>query len=262
MSAVKKILAACRLSMLVLCLAGVGIAADWPYIQTLGPFVCRADFPLQDIGPFLDELSQLQNELAQTLDIPRSRETIQIYIFHDRQTYDRYLKIHFPNMPFRRAVYIKGHGPGMVFAFRSPQFEIDLRHECTHALLHSALKNVPLWLDEGLAVYFELPVQRRAADNPRLGDIRWNVWLGKVPNLKNLEKCTEITQLGKAEYRDCWAWVCFMLNGSDEARNELLRYLRDRQTQNPPNLLSDRLQSRIPDLQNNFAKFFKTWKNK
>ena len=35
------------------------------------------------------------------------------------------------------------------------QFEADLRHECTHALLHAALPYVPLWLDEGLASLYE-----------------------------------------------------------------------------------------------------------
>ena len=143
--------------MIVLIAVLGGTAADWPDTRTAGPFVCRADFPLQDIEPLLNELSQLQIDLVQALGISPAKEIIQVYLFHDRQTYDRYLKQHFPNVPFRRAVYIKDGGQGRVFAFRSPQFEIDLRHECTHALLHASLKNVPLWLDEGLAGYFELP---------------------------------------------------------------------------------------------------------
>jgi hypothetical protein len=260
---VKKTFAICRLPfMLVLGLVGSGIAADWPDTRTAGPFICRADFPLQGIGPFLDELSQLQNDLVHALDIPQAKEAIQVYLFHDRQTYDRYLKQHFPNVPFRRAVYIKGHGPGRVFAFRSPQFEIDLRHECTHALLHASLKNIPLWLDEGLAGYFELPAEKRASGNPHLSDVRWNVWLGTVPNIENLEKCTELTQMGKAEYRDCWAWVCFMLHGPSEAHEELVHYLHDLQSQTPPDLLSDRLKRRIPEMQKSFANYFKIWKTK
>ena len=39
----------------------------------------------------------------------------------------------------------------------------DLRHELTHALLHGVLKDVPLWLDEGLAGFFELPPDARRA---------------------------------------------------------------------------------------------------
>ncbi len=101
-----------------------------------------------------------------------------------------------------------------MFAYRSAQFEIDLRHECTHALLHASLTTIPLWLDEGLAGYFELPTDQRITSSPYLSSVRWNAWLGIVPGIENLEKCSEIAKMGKAEYRDSWAWVYFMLNGS------------------------------------------------
>ena len=48
-----------------------------------------------------------------------------------------------------------------VYAYRHPELPIDLRHECTHALLHANLPMVPLWLDEGLAEYFEMPEAER-----------------------------------------------------------------------------------------------------
>ncbi len=217
---------------------------------------------MHGIQPLLTELAQLQIDLVHSLGIPPAKEDIQVYLFHNRETYDRYLKQLFPNVPFRRAVYIKDGGPGRVFAFYSPQFEIDLRHECTHALLHASLKNVPLWLDEGLAGYFELPANQRTFGNPHLGEVRWNAWLGMVPSIESLEKCTDISKMGKAEYRDCWAWVCFMLNGPAEAHEELVNYLQDLQTQNQPDTLSNRLKNRIPELHKSYVTHFKTWKNK
>jgi hypothetical protein len=54
----------------------------------------------------------------------------------------------------------------MVFAYRGEDFETDLRHECTHALLNAALPVVPLWLDEGLAEYFEVLPQSAIARKP------------------------------------------------------------------------------------------------
>jgi len=68
--------------------------------------------------------------------------------------------------------------------------------------------------------------------------------------------------MGKAEYRDCWAWVCYMLHGPPEAREELINYLHDLQSQNPPDLLSDRLKRRIPELRKSFTRYFKNWKTK
>jgi hypothetical protein len=265
------------------------VAADWPDTETAGSFVCRADFPLREVEPLINELSQLQSDLVHALGVAPARETIQVYLFHDRQAYERYLKQYFPSVPFRRAVYIKDKGQGRVFAFRSPQFDIDLRHECTHALLHASLKNIPLWLDEGLAGYFELPAAQRAFGNPHLNSIRWNVLLGIVPSIENLENCTDISKMGKAEYCNSWAWVCFMLNGPPEARDELINYLHELQNEygtkgdspifadhafgtvpakigtvpeSPPDLLSNRLKHRLPDLHQSFIMFFKTWKSK
>lgn len=258
----QKTVVPCRLSlMLILSICGSGIAADWPDARTFGPFVCRADFSLEGFEPFFDELSQLQKDIVLAIDNPPPQEAIEVYLFHDQQTYDSYLKRYYPNVPFRRAIYIKGNGPGRVFAYRSSQFEIDLRHECTHALLHASMKNIPLWLDEGLAGYFELPADQRASNNPHLSSIRWNVWLGIIPRIENLEKVTEVSKMGKAEYRDCWAWICFMLHGPAEAHEELTLYLHDLQKKNPPNLLSERLKRRIPSLQHHFSTYFRKWKN-
>ena len=47
--------------------------------------------------------------------------------------------------------------PGWTRGKTDLRVRTDLRHELTHALLHGVLQDVPLWLDEGLAVYFELP---------------------------------------------------------------------------------------------------------
>jgi hypothetical protein len=247
--------------MITVAAGSAAIAADWPDMRVVGPFVCRADFSLQGSGPLLNELAQLQNDLVRALGIAPAREAIELYLLHDRATYEGYLKQHYPNVPFRRAIYIKADsGPGRVFAYRSEQFEVDLRHECTHALLHASLKTIPLWLDEGLAGYFELAPEQRAFNNPHLGSVRWNVWLGIIPPMENLEKCTEIAKMGKAEYRDSWAWVHFMLHGPAEANDELVHFLHDLNSQNPTDPLSRRLDSRIPALQQNFATHFKRWK--
>jgi hypothetical protein len=251
------------LSVLAMAVPLGGIAADWPDARRAGPFVCRADFAMQGVEPLLDELTQLQVDLTRELGVPPAKDEIQVYLFHDRETYDRYLKQQFPNVPFRRAVYIKENGLGRVFAFRSPQFEVDLRHECTHALLHASLNTVPLWLDEGLAGYFELPSGRRATGNPHLRDIRWNAWLGIVPSMESLEKCVDVSKMAKAEYRNSWAWVSFMINGPAEAHEELVSYLQDLQGQQPsPDPLSARLKSRIPDLNQGFVSHFRAGKSK
>jgi hypothetical protein len=148
----------------------------------------------------------------------------------------------------------------MVFAYWSRELEVDLRHECTHALLHAVLPMVPLWLDEGIAEYFEVAPDQRAFDNPHLAGVRWLATLGMGMRLENLEKKTDLQQMGGSEYRDAWAWVHFMLHGPYLAHDELVRYLADIRNRTPPGLLSDRLRRRMPDLERRFFAHFKSWK--
>ena len=88
---------------------------------------------------------------------------MQVYLFEDRDAYERFMQSRYPNLPRRRAFFVaqpRGVGGGddlLVYTFWGERIRQDLRHELTHALLHSVLKDVPLWLDEGLAEYFELP---------------------------------------------------------------------------------------------------------
>jgi hypothetical protein len=194
-------------------LGGVCSSAEWADTRVIGPFVCHADFPLAEMGGLFTDLAQLQNDLMRVLEIPPARERIEVYLFHDQPSYREYVGRYLPQVPYRRALYVKLHGPGMVFAYRSREFDVDLRHECTHALLHAVLPIVPLWLDEGLAEYFEVPPAQRAYDNPHLSAVRWAVRFGMPPKLESLEKKSELSDMGKAEYRGAWAWVHFMIHG-------------------------------------------------
>lgn len=235
-------------------------AARWVDGRVCGPFVVRAEFPLSGLHGLLRELSQLQNDLQQSLSIPPAREPIEVYLFRDKRSYTRFLQQHLPDVPYRRALYIKKRGPGKVLACWSRELATDLRHECTHALLHAVLPMVPLWLDEGLAEFFEVPREKRAFDNPYLRGLQWNVKLGMVPRLESLEKKGDLSEMGRAEYRDSWAWVHFMLLGPKPARDELAGYLADIRASTPPGLLSRRLQQRLPATRRYFAAHFKSWK--
>lgn len=236
-------------------------AEVWPDLRVAGPFVCRADFPLESVEGLLGELAQLQEDLIRRLRIPAADQWIEVYLFHDQATYRSYVRQQFPELPYRRALYVKRDGPGMVLAYLSRESDVDLRHECTHALLHAVLPMVPLWLDEGLAEYFELPPSRRAAKNPYLPSIRWRARFAVVPRLDELEKKDTIEEMGNAEYRDSWGWVHFMLHGPPEAGDELQRFLADVRAHSPPGLLSQRLEQRMPRVQQLFGAHFRSWGN-
>jgi hypothetical protein len=235
-------------------------ANRWPDERTAGPFVCHADFSLKPYETLLSELMQLQDDVTRELGIPANRETIHVYLFAKPATYKKYLAHYFPQAPTRRALFVKERGPGMVFAYRSDELAIDIRHEGTHALLHAVLPMVPLWLDEGLAEYFEVPPEDRAYGNPHLAEIRRTLWLKGTPRLEQLEQLQRLEEMGSAQYRDAWAWVHFMLHGPPEAREELTGTLRSIAALSPPGNLSERLRRRMPDLEQRFTTHFYNWK--
>ncbi len=230
----------------------------WPDERQAGPFLCHADFPLAPQQTLLEELSQLQNDLRVKLGAPPPREKMHFFLFNTRETYQDYMKTHFPRVPYRRALFIKGRGPGMVFAYQGADFETDVRHECTHALLHVWLPQVPLWLDEGLAEYFEAPRDKRARQNSHLPTVEAAVSISQLPRLEELELLDNLDAMGRDEYRDAWAWVHFMLHGPREAQEELTRYLQDLQQGTEPGRLSHRLRRRIPDLNRRLAEHFRS----
>lgn len=238
-----------------------GLAQTWTDVREAKPFLCRADFPMQGLESLLAELASLQNDLATQLGIRPPAEPIELYLFRDEASYRRYLHRYLPDTPYRRALFCKWDGPGKVLAHCGPNFQIDIRHECTHALLHATLPVVPLWLDEGLAVYFEAPPEQRLYGHPHLENTKWNAWFGRVLALDRLEQEGDFSKPdGKAYYRDSWAWVHFMLNGPPEARDELVRFLADLQASNPPGLLSERLAGRLPNVKTQFSQHFKYWR--
>ena len=120
-----------------------------------------------------------------------------------------------------------------------------MRHECTHGLLHSVLPMVPLWLDEGLAEYFEVPEDQRSFGNPHLRWTRLDARMNHVPPLVQLEAKRDLSQMSSTDYRHAWAWTHFMLHGPPEARQELVDFLADIARNNPPGLLSDRLEKTL-----------------
>jgi hypothetical protein len=229
----------------------------WPDEQRAGPFLCHADFPLAEQKPLLAELAVVEDDLRKTLGTPAVSEPIHLFLFQSKQSYQGYMQQYFPRVPYRRALYIKARGPGMVFAFRGDEFAVDVRHETTHALLHAWLRDVPLWLDEGLAEYFEVPHDQRAGHNPHLATTRALIGTGEHPRLEELEELLSIDNMGRDEYRDAWAWVHFMLHGPTEANEELLSYLGELKEGIPAEPLSRRLRRRLPDLNRRVVDHFR-----
>jgi len=104
----------------------------------------------------------------------------------------------------------------------------DLRHEVAHGYLHAVMPGLPLWVDEGLAEYFEVPRGLDGLNQPHVAllsdSIEKDHW---KPNLKRLETLTDAAQMDQRDYAESWAWVYFMLHSPPDRREILTSYLAD-----------------------------------
>lgn len=235
---------------------------DWLDSCEVEPFSCRANFSMKRIEPFLRQLPGLQNDLVKHLGISPAEEKIDLLLFRNEWTYRSYLRRNFPNIHYKRALYCKSQGQGTVLVQWSDNVTTDVRHECTHALLHANLPMVPLWLDEGLATYYELPAGKRAFDNPYAKKLKLPLLLSDGTKLEQLEKLAGYDKMDGDDYRDCWAWVHFMLHGSEVAHAELVQFLREIESGNHPGLMSKRLAQRLSRLNVRCANHHRSWKRR
>jgi hypothetical protein len=235
-------------------------APAWIDRRESGPFQCAAAFPLAPLASTFDELSQLEHELQRTLGLPPARARVEVYLLADEASHRALLEKLYPRVPYRRALYVQRDRQAAVYAFQHPELAIDLRHECTHALLHANLPTVPLWLDEGLAEYFEMPEAQRAFDHPHLPELRWNLRLGMFQTIESLELADDLSDMGGVEYRFSWAWVHFMLHGPVAAHRALVQFLADIRRGSPPGRLSARLHKALPAADQRMIQHFQQWR--
>lgn len=245
-------------------LASRAAATDqaWIDARQIGPFTIQATFPLAEYEPLFQELPALQRELTRILGVPAARKPIYVYLFSDAEQFKKYKDRHFPKVPYRPALFISDGGTPSVYTYRKPDLGVDLRHECTHALLHSVLPAVPLWLDEGLAKYFEVPASQRGFEHPYFDDLKWkwSLRLGMIRTIESLEERKDLTELDAADYRYSWAWVHFMLHGSPPAHQTLVNYLGRYEGSAPAPKLSATIAEAVPNSSQQMIQHFKHWR--
>lgn len=205
----------------------------------LDQLVIHSDSTLEKQDRMLDDLRALRETVKATLAVDLPDEPIDVYLFENEQRFDLFLSKHFPDFPTRRAFFVQRDNSLAVYAHRGDRVAEDLRHEVTHGYLHSAYRGIPLWLDEGLAEYFETPRGDAGLNRPHVTLLTslaaQNAW---QPDLARLERFESVAQMKQADYAESWAWVHMLLE-TIPARRELLQgYLRNLRHGSAPEPLS------------------------
>ncbi len=125
--------------------------------MVLDQLVIFSDSPLPQHHRLLEELRTQRTQLSTKLGLPISDEPIHVYLFPSAEKLAAYTRLHFPALVGRRAYFVEGDTRLNVYAYWGDRVAEDLRHEVAHGYLHAVVPNLPLWLDEGLAEYYEVP---------------------------------------------------------------------------------------------------------
>jgi len=187
-----------------------------------------SDFPLAAHHRLIEELCARRLDVQRRLALPVSDEPVYVYLFESADRFRAFMRLHHPAFPNRRAFFVETDTRLMVYAHWGDRVAEDLRHEATHAYLHAVVPSLPLWLDEGLAEYFEVPRGAQGVNRPHLH--RLLVRLEKrtwEPDLKRMEELSGALELSQDDYAEAWAWVHFLLHSRPENAALLRAYLAE-----------------------------------
>ncbi|MBM4074565.1 MAG: hypothetical protein FJ267_02825 [Planctomycetes bacterium] len=203
---------------------------------------------MKDVSELVQDLGQLQDDIETRLGLTCQPQEIQIHLFKRRSGYIDYLKVRVPDGVKRQALFVQGTDAGRVYAYRHRGLDDDVRHETTHALLHTALPYVPIWLDEGIAEYFEVSPNLRERHNPHRSELQRAIVLGWRPKIEELEAKRKMLDMDKDDYRDAWGIMHFIIHGPQPAQEALEDYFAEVKSGKAPTPLSQQLRKRFSNL--------------
>jgi hypothetical protein len=204
--------------------------------------VIHSDFPLAATHRLVEELAARRIDVRQRLGIPLSEEPIHVYLFADANEFEAFVRLYYPKFPPRRAYFLETDTRLQVYAQWGDRVAEDLRHEVTHGYLHSVVPNLPLWLDEGLAEYFEVPRGSRGLNRQHLARLAGALQLGQwQPDLNRLETFDRPFDMTQDDYAEAWAWAHFLLESTPQHAGLLHQYLLDLRSYGTAEPMSDQL---------------------
>ncbi len=131
--------------------------------------VIHGDFPLAAHHRLFEELTAQRADLCRGWPCPAPTSRSTSICSRRAERFQGFMRLHYPEFPDRRAFFVETDAKLSIYAQWGDRMGDDLRHEVTHGYLHAVVPNVPLWLDEGIAKFFEVPRGQPGAEPPAVG---------------------------------------------------------------------------------------------
>lgn len=235
-------------------------ASQWATQFEYGQYHVYSQVPTRNISNAIKNLKTLRQSLKENLKIELSDQPIELHIFSSQKKYRQYVGPRVPDAINRPAVFVKGPDALWVYVVYRRGWEIDLRHEMTHAHLHGSLPYLPIWFDEGLAKYFELPISQKGFNKTLHQNLAWKLRFQQGIRTAELEKLNNFVEVRPEHYRDSWAWVYYCLHSSQQTRQFLQNYLQKIQAEEVPGSFFTNLHQFSPGSEKQAARFFRNLK--
>lgn len=220
-----RIAGAAALALLLGCVPFRSLTDEIPSQNTIvrEQLIITSDFKLPQHHRLLEELVAQRYDLAVQLGLPTSDEPIHVYLFDEPKRFAALARERFGDLAPRRAFFVESDTRLTVYAQWGDRVAEDLRHEVAHGYLHAVVPNLPLWLDEGLAEYFEVPRGNDGLNRQHLDSLMQRaVHEGWRPNLVRLERLRSIGEMQQLDYAEAWAWIHWLLETTPQ-RAAILR---------------------------------------
>ncbi len=212
--------------------------------------VIRSNFHVPQHHRLIDELVARRDDIAGILSLPMSDELINVYLFEDAIKFKRFMKTSHPDFSDRRAFFVKNDTELKIYAHWGEKVGEDLRHEITHGYLHSAVPNMALWLDEGLAEYFEVPRGSKGINGQHIymlsARYRQSDWMPDIERLNSIRMPQDLKQI---DYAESWLWIHYLLQDSDATRKLVQDHLARLRLSGNDEPLSCQVKRLLPDIE-------------
>jgi hypothetical protein len=205
------------------------------------------------------ELESLAQQLWSELMIPDKRTPVRVYLFSTQNAFSVYVRKHIPSLTQadtnRTAMFLLRNDTPYIFAVATPELILNLRHEFVHVLLNTSHENLPIWLDEGLAEYYELKDGEQQEFRKLLARQNRLFWR---PGIGRLERLKTMSQMGLVEYAEGWSWVHLLMEGSKASRRVIPEYLSNLRKGALSPSISDRVAATGMDARSSWNRQYRT----
>ena len=168
-------------------------------------------------------------DVSAALGVAVPPKRLNVLVFESSWAMRSYLSEHCPEQSASGAACFEtddGYAVALVRGWTRSGTHRYLRHELCHYVLASHFCDLPPWVDEGLAQFFEAGKPFGRPDRGQLGSLRTVIRGCRSADLEALVTVPAGAALTRRQYGEAWALTHFLMMGEGYGARRVLSYLK------------------------------------